>query len=85
MTTQNEVVNGELVEVKRLSAGDTGQAVNNFVWDRLGHGASDDDFDALAAGCRVLYRDDYDTGESWYQVVDVRGHGDGAGEWYPVA
>ena len=35
-------------------------------------------------GCEVLYRDDYDTDESSYQVVDAQGHGDGSGMWTPV-
>jgi hypothetical protein len=77
-----EVVGGEVFTVRRLSEGDREQAVNDFTWDRLGYDAADDDFDAFAAGCRVLYRDDFDTGESRYQVVDDRGHG--AGEWRRV-
>jgi hypothetical protein len=83
---QSEVVVGsELVRVQRLSPGDTEQAVNDFVWDRLGYGAADENFDALAINCRVLYRDDHDTGKSCYQVVDAAGRGDGTGEWHPVA
>jgi hypothetical protein len=85
MIQREVVVDGELVRVRRLSPGDAEQAVSDFVWDRLGYEASDDDFDDLVAGCQVVYRDDYDTGESWFQVCDARGHGDGTGQWYPVA
>jgi hypothetical protein len=77
-----EVVDGEVFTVRRLSEGDHEQAVNDFTWHRLGWDAADDDFDSFAVGCQVLYRDDFDTGESWYQVVDA--NGDGAGEWHRV-
>jgi len=32
----------------------------------------------------ILYRDDHDTAESSYQVVDEQGHGDGSGIWTPI-
>jgi len=35
-------------------------------------------------GCEVVYKDDLDTGESWCQVVDAAGHGDGSGQWQKV-
>jgi hypothetical protein len=79
-----EVVDGEVFTVRRLSECDREQAVNDFTWDRLGWDTADDDFDSFAVGCQVLYRDDFDTGESWYQVVDADGHGDGTGEWHRV-
>jgi hypothetical protein len=79
-----EVVDGELVTVRRLTPADREQAVNDFTWYRLGYDAADDDFDEFAAGCEVLYWDDFDTGESKYQVVDADGHGDGTGEWHLV-
>jgi hypothetical protein len=79
-----EVVDGEVFTVRRLSEGDREQAINDFTWGRLGYDAADDDFDAFAAGCEVLYWDDFDTGESKYQVVDANGHGDGTGEWHRV-
>lgn len=37
-----------------------------------------------ADGCQVLYRDDLDTGRSYYQVVDAQGRGDGSGEWTEI-
>ncbi len=40
--------------------------------------------DHETGGCRVIYRDDLDTGRSYYQVVDALGHGDGSGEWTEV-
>ncbi len=84
--TEIITVNGlrEEVEVQRLDAAGHEHAIESFVWDRLGLDASGEDFDALAVECCVLYRDDYDTGESWFQVVDGQGHGDGTGSWTPA-
>lgn len=71
-------------QVRRLSAGEAEEAVNDFVWARLGTDVGDEEFDAFATGCRVLYRDDYDSGRSWFRVVDAQGHGDGSGTWAEV-
>lgn len=61
--------------MKRLSKTDEQGVISDFA-DYLGL--------ANADGCKVIYKDDQDTGESWYQVVDAKGHGDGSGEWLPV-
>lgn len=82
MTT--ELVNGEPVEVQRLSDAARWHAINEFVWATKGTDCPDDEFADYAAGCRVLYRDNYDTGRSSYQVVDAQGRGDGTGEWRTV-
>jgi hypothetical protein len=75
---------GEPFEMHRLDEARRYEAINDFVWHRLGLECSDEDFDQFAVGCTVLYRDHYDTGCSEYQVVDAFGHGDGTGEWHPV-
>ncbi len=45
---------------------------------------NDSAFEDYMDRCTVLYKDDCDTGESFYQVVDEQGKGDGMGQWYPV-
>jgi hypothetical protein len=72
-------------DVLRLDPGEREQAVNDFVWYMLGDDVDGETFDCYAADCEVHYRDDYDTGESWYQVVNKYGHGDGSGEWTKVS
>lgn len=86
-TTITEVVTvGGLREerqVRRLTAAEHEQVINDFARFMLGDDVADDDFDAYASGCVVAYRDD-ESGESWYEVTDARGHGDGSGEWTAV-
>lgn len=68
----------------RLTAAQEREVIAEFTLYRLPDDPTDEEFDAFAAGCTVLYRDDHDSGQSSYQVVDAEGCGDGSGEWYPV-
>jgi hypothetical protein len=53
----------------------------------------EEEYDAMMAyedytgteAAEVLYCDDFDAQKSTFQVVDVRGHGDGSGVWTPVS
>jgi hypothetical protein len=63
----------------------TAAAANDAMWSFVDHKYPAGDFpEDFPGSLTVLYRDDYDTGRSHYQVVDGRGHGDGSGEWTPV-
>jgi hypothetical protein len=71
-------------QLKRLGKSDEMNAINEFVWHMLGTDCSDESFDDFVVGCRIVYRDDYDTGKSYYIVCDRDGNGDGSGEWSEV-
>jgi hypothetical protein len=71
-------------QAKRLSAGEEREAITDFAIYQLGDDCPDLDYHAYVHGCRVLYRDDYDVGKFYYQVVDPQGHGDGSNAWTEI-
>ncbi len=78
-----EVVNGEEVKVLRLSPGEELLAKQDYVCHHVAWNATDESFEEGLDTCRVQYRDDYDTGESWFRVVTTRNWEDD--EWEPVS
>ncbi len=72
-----------MTTMNRLTPTQEKDVIAEFVLYRLPD-PTDEEFDALAESCTVLYRDDVDAGKSYYQVVDGKGRGDGSGEWYEV-
>jgi hypothetical protein len=70
--------------VKRLTEAQEREAVIDFACYAAAFNATQGEFNRFRQGCQVTYRDNHGTGESWYQVVDAQGRGDGRNSWTPV-
>lgn len=68
-------------EIQKLSREDERNAISDFAYLQYAEG---DWPEGWLEGCRVIYRENPETGLPEWHVNDADGLGDGNGEWFPV-